>query len=95
MKKEPSEEMKEKVDEARSYLRSAFMYDPFFDWKLSTILLEKRPKFQELIESIYDLFLDGFRQFNLGNYRDAVKALSYTIQQFPEFTQSRFVRGLA
>ncbi len=100
LKEQPSSEMEGKIQEIGNYLKSAFMYNPFFDWKLSTILLEKRPTspypyIQELIDAVYNLVFDGFRQFSLGNYKNAVKKFEFIIENFPEFIQARLFRGLA
>ena len=89
-------EMKKKIDEVMSYFEYAILYDPFFDWKLSTILLERRPRSdnpftQMLIDRVYD----GFVQFRLGNYEKAVEKFDYLIEKNPEFRHAYLFRGIA
>jgi tetratricopeptide (TPR) repeat protein len=101
LEKEPTPEVKEKIYEISSYLNSAIMYDPFFDWKLSTILLDTKPSahgnpyLAAFIDAVYYYLLDGFIQFRLGNYERAVKKLDLLIQRSPEYTQAYLVRGFA
>ena len=101
LKEEPDPDMKNKINKVDSYLASAIMYDPFFDWKISTILLDKKPSahgniyLKEFIDAVYERFLDGFIQCNLGNYEKAVDKLNFIIEMNPEFTQAYLVRGFA
>lgn len=100
LKERPSEETKQKLREVDKYLQSAFMYDPFFDWKVLTILLETKPTSsnpctQAFIDAVYSLVADGFRQFALGNYEKSIRSLKFLIETHPEFIQARLVRGLA
>jgi tetratricopeptide (TPR) repeat protein len=97
----PSPEVRNKIDEVDSYLEAALMYDPFFDWKLSTILLDAKPTaydnpyLSDFINKVYNFLLEGFIQFSLGNYDKAVKKFDYVIVNFPEFTQAYLIRGFA
>ncbi len=89
-------ETQKKINEVRSYLDYAIVYNPFFDWKLSTILLERRPYSdnpftQMLIDRVYD----GFVQFRLGNYEKAVEKFDYLIEKTPEFRSAYLFRGIA
>lgn len=100
LEEESTPEVKEKISEIDRYLQFALIYDPFFDWKISTILLEKRPSSpypytQALINRTYDLLSEGFRQFNLGNYAKAVKKLDLLIDVMPDFIQAYLIRGFA
>ncbi len=93
---EPDEDMLDKINEVNGHLDYAFMYDPFFDWRLGTILLEAKPTiFDPLLSNVYDLLLEGFRQFFLGKYQQSIKKLNRTLETFPEYTQARLFRGLA
>jgi tetratricopeptide (TPR) repeat protein len=89
-------EIQKKIDKIRSYFEYAILYDPFFDWKLSTLLLERRPITdnpftQMLIDRIYE----GLVQFRLGNYEKAVKEFDYLIEKNPEFRHAYLFRGIA
>lgn len=101
LEEEPTPAMKDKIDEVDSYLKSAVMYDPFFDWKISTILMDNKPSahgntyLREFIDAVYDRFLAGFIQFRLGNYDRAVKKLDFLIEMNPDFTQAYLIRGFA
>lgn len=89
-------ETEKKINEVRRYLNYAIVYDPFFDWKLSAILLERRPYSdnpftQMLIDRVYE----GLVQFRIGNYEKAVGIFDYLIEKNPEFRQVYLFRGIA
>lgn len=96
LREEPSDHMIEKINTVNSHLNFAFVYNPFFDWKFGTVLLESRPAtMNPLYNEIYDLLFDGFEQFFLGEYDVCITRLNKTISAFPNYTQARLVRGLA
>lgn len=89
-------ETKKRINEVRSYLDYAIVYDPFFDWKLSTILLERRPYSDNpFIQMLIDKVYDGLVQFRIGNYEKAVEKFDYLIERKPEFRQAYLFRGIA
>lgn len=82
------------------HLQKATLYNPFFDWRVSTILLESPPvsndrSIQEFINLFYEYFFNGFREFSLGNYSAAIQKLTNTIELVPDWTQCYLVRGYA
>lgn len=86
--------------ELQGYLNQAFGYDPFFDWRLATVLLERKqvpadPYARELYLLIDQYFVAGFREFTMGEYEAAEASLTRTLDTFPGFEQAYFVRGLA
>ena len=96
LEEEQDPEIKRKIYEIDSYLHFASMYDPFFDWKLSTILLERRPYsdnpfIQMRINRIYDCLV----QFSIGNYEKAVEKSDRLIEETPEFRLAYLIRGIA
>lgn len=96
VKESPGEKMDEKIKKVDSHLAYAFFYDPFFDWRLGTVLLKSRPTIMDPIyDRIYDLLFEGFRLFFLGEYKESINQLNNTIKTFPKYTQARFFRGLA
>ena len=96
LKDELSEESILKIREIDEHLDYAFMLDPFFDWRVATILVDSRPAMLDpVIEKIYDLLIEGFRKFMFGQYQLAVADLTKSIEVFPEYIQARFFRGLA
>ncbi len=89
-------EIQKKIDEIRSYFEYAILYDPFFDWKLSTLLLERRPiSDNPFTQMLIDRIYEGLVQFRLGNYEKAVKKFDYLIEKAPEFRQAYLFRGMA
>jgi len=89
-------ETKEKINKIESYFKYAILYDPFFDWKLSTLLLERRPiSDNPFTQMLIDRIYEGFVQFRLGNYEKAVKEFDYLIEKNPEFRHTYLFRGIA
>ncbi len=93
---EPDSTMQARIDSVQQHLTTAFLYDPFFDWKVATVLLEARGStIDPLMKVLYELLYDGFEAFFLGHYQKAVEKLSYSIENLPSFHQARYFRGLA
>lgn len=90
----------EKVKFLKHNYALAFMFDPLFDYRMATLLLEKRRGGRniytsELYDLFYKLFADGFRSYMLGNYKEAEEELTYSISKIPGYEDSYFVRALA
>ncbi len=100
LKDEPDKDYKAKVDYLKGAFQKAFMYNPFFEWKLGTLLLTRRETasnvyLQEFYDLYYKIFYDGFEEFFLGNYEEADKKLTYSLSVKEDFEQARYVRALA
>ncbi len=100
LKEEPDPAFKSTIDSLNYYFNSALTYDPFLDWKLFTLLLPKKETAanmytQEVLDELYKILHDGFREFLLGNYKNAVTELDYSLAKLPDFDQAKYVRGLA
>ncbi len=82
------------------HLTKAQLNNPFFDWRIATILLKSRPssndpEVQAFIDAYYEYIVSGFRMFTLGQYAESVDKLSQTLEIIPNYTQAYMVRGYA
>jgi len=85
------EYLERKKDCSKNY-RHAFMNDPFFDYRMATLILNRRPvaysaEENEYIEEFYGILADGYRNYMMGRYEEAEKDLSNTISRLDEETE--------
>jgi len=93
--KEHDPETEKKINEVRSYFDYALFYNPFFDWKISTIILKENPYGDTPFARGARIYYNGIAKFRTGNYEKAIKQFDYVIEKWPEFIQPYFLRGIA
>ena len=94
--KEHDPETEKKINEVRSYFNYALFYNPFFDWKISTIFLERSPYSDTpFTPMIIKIIYDGIAKFRTGNYEKAIERFDYVIEEWPEYRLPYFLRGIS
>jgi tetratricopeptide (TPR) repeat protein len=94
--KEYDPETEKKINEVRSYFNYALFYNPFFDWKISTIFLERSPYSDTpFTPMIIKIIYDGIAKFRTGNYEKAIERFDYVIEEWPEYRLPYFLRGIS
>lgn len=91
---EPDEEYHEKIIEVRKHFTEALMSNPFFERKLGFLLMSSREHAKsaeemEFYDLIYSLFNDGYENFIVGNYEEAVKNFTHIIDEVPSTPDER------
>lgn len=95
LEEEPDSVYTARIDAADAHLVRAMSFYPFFDWRLSTVLLGRPPGSATLEGALIQYFTQGFRDFAMGRYVEAEEGLTRTVDLLPTFLQTYVVRGLA
>lgn len=92
--KKPDEEYVEKIKELKRHMAMAIMSYPFFEWKLAFLLLPTKERAttaeeMELYDTFYAIFRDGYENFYVGNYEEAVNNFTHFINDVPTFPEEK------
>lgn len=90
LEKKPSSEKTSKIEEIKNHYHEAFIYNPFFDRSLTSLFFTEKE-----IRAYFIYGLEGFTEFFQGKYLVAAEDLGVIIIHVPDFTQARFLRGIA
>ncbi|MEM1095425.1 MAG: tetratricopeptide repeat protein [Bacteroidota bacterium] len=97
----PDSALSPSIATVNGYLERAVAIHPFFDWRLSTILLPEDPlgsmsgPSRDIYRVLYNALAKGFREFSLGYYAKAEQSLTRTLDILPDYQEAYQIRGLA
>ncbi len=82
-------------DTSKTALRKAFVYDPYFDWKVYAIILKPQATMNFIEGILFNYIYKGIQLFIFEQYDESIKELTEALEIVPNYYRLKFFRGLS